>query len=182
MKTDLSAYNNAPYHPGGNAVKRLVWFYINALFFKTSLLPFSRIKCMVLRWFGAAVGKGVVIKPGVNIKYPWHLVIGNHCWIGEGVWIDNLVRVTLGSHVCLSQGALLLTGNHNYSKPGFDLITGTITLADGAWIGARATVCPGTVVHSHAVLTAGSIATSALAAYGIHQGNPATLIRKRVIG
>lgn len=180
-KTDLSTYNNYPFHPGGTAFKRFLWYYTNAVFFKTSLLPSNTFKRFVLRSFGARVGKGVTIKPGVNIKYAWHLTIGNDTWIGENVWIDCLVAVTIGSHVCLSQGAVLLTGNHNYKKTTFDLIVSGFTLEDGAWIGACAIVNSGITIATHAVLTTGSVATGDLEPYCIYQGNPAVKIRERVI-
>ncbi len=131
--------------------------------------------------FGAKVGHGVVIKPSVNIKYPWRLTIGNDVWIGEEVWIDNLDDVRIGDNVCISQGALLLCGNHNYKKSDFGLITGKIILEEGTWIGAKAVVCPGVKCNSHALLTVGSIATTDLEAYTIYQGNPAKPIRTRVI-
>ena len=135
----------------------------------------------MLRLFGAKIGKGLVIKPKVNIKYPWFLEIGDHVWIGEEVWIDNLTLVKIESNVCISQGAMLLTGNHNYKKSSFDLITGQITLEDGVWIGAKSVVCPAVTCHSHSVLAVGSIATKDLEPYTIYQGNPAQPIRKRII-
>lgn len=181
QQTDLSTYNNHPYHPGGNAFKRLLWLYINALVFKTSLLPVNGLKVFLLRMFGAKIGENVTIKPCVNIKYPWFLTVGDNTWIGEGVWIDCLVMVTIGSNVCLSQGAVLLTGSHNYKKTTFDLITGSVILENGVWIGALAVVNLGITISSHAVLTAGSIATKSLDAYSIYQGNPAVKIRDRVI-
>jgi len=181
QQTNLSAYNNHPFHPGGNALKRALWFYINAVIFKTSLLPFSRFKIFLLRVFGAHIGKNVTIKPCVNIKHPWFLTIGDNTWIGENVWIDNLVMIAIGSNVCLSQGAVLLTGSHNYKKSTFDLITGSITLENGAWVGAGAIVNQGITVASHAMLTAGSVATKNLDAYTIYQGNPAIKIRSRII-
>jgi len=180
-QTDLSAYNNHPYHPGGNFLKRLLWLFVNAVIFKTSLLPVSGFKVFLLRLFGARIGKNVTIKPCVNIKYPWFLTIGDQTWIGEKVWIDNLVMVTIGSNACLSQGAILLTGSHNYKKPAFDLITGSIILEDGVWIGAYAIVNHGITIGSHAVLTAGSVATKNLEAYSIYQGNPAVKVRNRMI-
>ena len=131
--------------------------------------------------FGAKIGQAVVIKPDVNIKYPWFLAIGNDCWIGEGVWIDNLAQVTIGSNVVLSQGAYLLTGSHDYKKEAFDLILGKIVLEDGVWIGAKATVCPSVTCKSHSVLAVGSTATRDLEAYSIYQGNPAIKKRERVI-
>jgi putative colanic acid biosynthesis acetyltransferase WcaF len=180
-QTDLSSYNNSPYHPGGNAFKRILWYYINSLFFKTSLFPFYGIKNLLLRLFGAKLGNQVEIKPCVNIKYPWHLTLGNEVWIGENVWIDNLVPITIGNNVCISQGAILLTGNHNYKKSSFDLMTGSIVIEDGAWIGAKAIINIGITISTHAILTSGSVATKNLDAYSIYQGNPAVKVRGRNI-
>lgn len=181
QKTELSLYNNHPYHPGGNAFKRFLWYYSNSLFFKSSLFPFYNLKTGLLKLFGAKVGSGVKIKPCVNIKYPWLLQIGNDVWIGENVWIDNIVMVTIGSNVCISQGVMLFTGSHDYKKNTFDLITGAVVLEDGVWIGAGAIVNQGITIASHAVLTSGSVATRGLEAYTIYQGNPAVKIRDRNI-
>lgn len=182
--TNLAAYNNAWYKSriGASSLKQLSWYFINVLFFINPLNPFSKLKVGLLKLFGARIGTGVLIKPGVNIKYPWKLTIGNHCWIGEKVWIDNLEVVAIGNNVCISQGAMLLTGNHNFTKPTFDLMVKPITLEDGAWIGTRAVVCPGVTVGEHAVLAVGSVATKNMEAFGIYQGNPAAWVKKRVIG
>lgn len=143
------------------------------------LNPISSLKVSLLRLFGAKVGQGVVIKPGVNIKYPWRLHIGNWVWIGEGVWIDNLAEVRIGNQVCISQGAMLLTGNHNYKSEKFDLIVQPILLEDGCWIGAQSTVCPGVICGKESVLAVGSVATRHLAPQMIYQGNPAQAARAR---
>lgn len=180
-QTDLASYNNSNFSPGGNSIKRFLWFYVNAILFKTSLLPFSGLKVFLLKLFGAKMGRNITLKPCINIKYPWHLNIGHHTWIGENVWIDCLVPVYIGSNACLSQGAVLLTGNHNYKLSSFDLVTASVILEDGVWIGAGATVTPGVTAGSHAVLTSGSVATKSLEPYGIYQGNPAVKIRVRNI-
>jgi putative colanic acid biosynthesis acetyltransferase WcaF len=179
MTKDLSKYNNDWYHPG-SLLKRTCWFFVNAIFFRSGFLPFYGIKRGLLRAFGATVGHSVVIKPWVNIKYPWKLSIGNNTWIGEGVWIDNLGEVSIGNNVCLSQGAYLLTGNHDYKKTAFDLLIKPIRLEDGVWIGAKAIVCPGVTCFSHAVLSVGAVATGNLEAEFIYQGNPAEKVRRRV--
>lgn len=177
--TQLNTYDNSWYQPGGATIKRLLWYFVNILFFTNRLNPFISLKVRLLKLFGARIGKGVVIKPAVNIKYPWRLKIGDYAWIGEGVWIDNLADVTIGSHACISQGAMLLTGNHNYKKVSFDLMLKPIVLEAGVWIGAQAIVCPGVYAETHAILSVGSVATTRLEAYGIYQGNPAIFTRKR---
>lgn len=178
MKTDIASYDNSWYKPGP-VLKRALWYLTSVIFFRTAF-PVSIIKTGLLRAFGAKVGKGVVIKPHVVIKYPWFLSVGDNTWIGEKVWIDNLARVDIGSNVCLSQDAYLLTGNHNYQKPSFDLILGTITLEDGVWIGAKAVVCPGVKCCSHSILSVASVATTNLEAYTVYAGNPASKRRERV--
>jgi putative colanic acid biosynthesis acetyltransferase WcaF len=159
----------------------LLWFLVNALFFRNSANPFSSLKVRLLRIFGAKVGKGVIIKPAVNIKYPWRLEIGDYSWIGENVWIDNLADIRIGKNVCISQGAMLLTGNHNYKKVSFDLMIGEIVLEDGAWVGAQSVVCPGVRCQSQSILTVGSVATQDLDPNGIYQGNPAEKVKERII-
>ena len=178
---NLSKYNNQWFNTGGSVIKRTIWFFVNVLFFENPLVPVNSLKVWLLKTFGAKIGRGVVIKPGVNIKYPWNLKIGNYTWIGEKVWIDNLVPVFIGENVTVSQGAMLLTGSHNYKAEAFDLIVNKITIEDGVWIGAQATVCPGVTCYSHSVLAVGSVATRDLDAYFIYQGNPAEKKRERNI-
>jgi putative colanic acid biosynthesis acetyltransferase WcaF len=180
-KVDLSKYNNQWYNPGGSVIKRTIWFFINGLFFINPLFPLNSFKVWLLRQFGAKVGHGVVIKPNINIKYPWFLTIGNHVWIGEKVWIDNLAPVIIHDNVTLSQGAMLLTGSHNYKAEVFDLLVNRIILEEGAWVGARSIVCPGVTCYTHSILAVGSVATKNLDPYFIYQGNPAEKKRERVI-
>lgn len=180
MGVNLNNFNNSFYNPGSK-ILIILWYLVNLFFFKISFPIPNILKVKLLHLFKCKVGVGVIIKPSVSIKYPWFLEIGNHVWIGESVWIDNLSKVEIQSNVCISQGAMLLTGNHNFKKSGFDLMVGTITLKEGVWIGAKSVVCPGVTCHSHSVLTVGSVATKNLEAYTIYQGNPAQAVRKREI-
>jgi putative colanic acid biosynthesis acetyltransferase WcaF len=179
-QVQLNKYNNDWYKSAG-IFKKTLWYFTNIFLIKTMLPIPSSAKVKVLRVFGASIGNGVVIKPNVNIKYPWFLTIGDDCWIGENVWIDNLDQVTIGNNVCLSQGSYLLTGSHDYKKEAFDLMLGEIVLEDGVWIGAKSVVCPNVTCKSHSVLAVGSVATSDLDDYGIYQGNPALFKRRREI-
>jgi putative colanic acid biosynthesis acetyltransferase WcaF len=178
-KTDLSSFENAWYKPGRGKLTMAIWFVVNAVIFRNPIVPLSGLKVKLLRLFGARVGEHVVIKPSVNIKYPWRLTIGDYVWVGENVWIDNLADVNIGKHACISQGAMLLTGNHNYKKSSFDLSIGEIKLDEGVWIGAQSVVCPNVHAASHSILSVGSVATKNLDAYQIYTGNPAQKIRER---
>ena len=181
MKTTrLDTFENKWYKPPGSALGRLIWYFVNLTFFK-SAFPIYGFKVFLLKLFGAKVGKNVLIKPHVSIKYPGNLVLGSHVWIGEQVWIDNLAKVTIEDNVCVSQGALLLCGNHNYKKSSFDLMIGEIYLEQGAWVGAKSLVGPGVRLKSHSILSVASVATSDLEAFWIYRGNPAVKVKERII-
>lgn len=180
MKTNLAAFSTGTYYAGPKW-KVLAWYLCN-YYVLNSAFPWPyALKRALLRLFGASIGKGLVIKTKVRIKYPWRLTIGDHCWLGEGVWIDNLADVTLGDHVCISQGALLLTGNHDYTLTDFPYRLGSILIENGAWIGAMAVVCPGVTCGSHSVLTVNAVAAKNLEPWQIYSGNPALAVRKRTM-
>lgn len=100
-------------------------------------------------------------------------------WLGEEVWIDNLTWVRIHSNVCISQGAYILTGNHDYKDPSFGLIVKEITIQEGAWLGARSVVTPGVTVGQESVLTVASVLQKDASENGIYRGNPAEYVRPR---
>ena len=180
-QTDLSKFDNQWYKPGRGVLIRLLWYLVNVVIFNSSLIFPYQFKRFLLRAFGSNIGSNVIIKPGVSIKYPWKLEIGENTWIGEGVWIDNLDQVNIGSNVCISQGALILSGNHDFTASSFDLIVKSIYIDDGAWLGAKSVVTQGVNVGEHAVLTVNSVASSDLDKYWIYRGNPCEKVKERII-
>ena len=181
LPLDLSRYSPGQFDRGAGAVKESLWLVVSLVLFQLCPFSFSALKRVLLRAFGASIGRNVTIKPQVKITFPWKLTVGDHVWLGEECWLLNLERVVIGSNVSISQRAFLCTGSHDYKKTTFDLITRPITLEDGVWIGASCWVGPGVTVESHSVLTAGSVATKNLAANGIYRGNPAVLVKQRVL-
>lgn len=177
----LHLYHPGSYTPGAPYWKQLLWYFIGSPLVQSYWLPFSNLKALTLRLFGAQIGCGVRIKPGVRVKFPWRLIVGDHVWIGEDTWIDNLALVTLEDRVCLSQSVYLCTGNHNWSDPTFQLKIAPIHIKAGSWIAARATIAPGVVVNQGAVLALGGVAGRSLDAMTIYAGNPAKTIKPRVI-
>jgi putative colanic acid biosynthesis acetyltransferase WcaF len=181
VPVDLSRYTVGHFDRGASVAKEGLWIVVSLILFRLCPFSFSELKCSVLRAFGARIGRNVTIKPQVKITFPWKLAVGDHVWLGEECWLLNLERIAIGSHVCISQRAFLCTGSHNFKRATFDLITQPITLEDGVWIGAGGWVGPGVTLGAHAVLTAGSVATKNLAANGIYRGNPAVLVKQRII-
>ena len=177
----LDHYSVGTYSPGASLIKQVLWYFIGDWLVQAPWLPFSSLKVSLLKLFGAKIGRGANIKPHVKIKFPWRLSLGDYVWLGERCWIDNLAPVTIESHVCVSQGVYLCTGNHDWSDPYFALKTGPIVLKTGSWIGARAIIGPNVTVGQGAVLSLGSVATHSLAAMTIYAGNPAQPIKSRVL-
>ncbi len=180
-RVQLRSYDNSWYHPGGSFAKRMLWMFLGQPCFASKWLPSSGLRARVLRAFGARVGSGVVIKPAVRVKYPWHLELGDDCWIGEDCWIDNLTTVRIGRNACVSQGAYLCTGNHDWSDPHFGLRIEPIQLGEGAWAGAKCILMPGTVLGPFAIVAAGAVIKGCIPDFEIHAGNPAQRITMRRI-
>ncbi len=178
---DLSVPDNSEYDKGRPWLVIALWHFIGAPLLRSNWLPVSSVKVALLRAFGAHIGTGVYIKPGIKVKFPWYLRVGDYSWVGEHVWIDNLCPVTIGSHVCVSQGAYLCTGNHDWTTPNMKLFTRRINLRDGCWVGAMSVVCPDVTLGEGAVLAAGSVAAKEIPAFEIWAGNPARFVRVRQV-
>jgi putative colanic acid biosynthesis acetyltransferase WcaF len=176
---DLSRFQNTSFHPGRPWGVRVAWFLVGLPLLRCALIPSSAFRRFLLRAFGAEVGEGTVMQQHFTVKYPWNLRVGNNCWFGEECWIDNLVPVTIGNNVCISQGAYLCTGNHDWSDPAFALIVRHIRLDDGAWVGARSSLAPGVVIGECAVVGLGAVVNKSIPPFEIHAGNPARFIRVR---
>lgn len=155
---DLSSFQPPKIENQRGVLWRSGWILVNAIVFQSRLpwLPYAA-KAGLLRAFGACVGRGLVIKPSVNIKYPWLLEIGEHVWIGEGVWIDNPAPVSIGSHVCISQGVYIVTGNHDYTSPSFDFFARPIVVADQCWVCAQAILKPGARLEPRTIVPLGRV-------------------------
>ncbi|MEU8527371.1 MULTISPECIES: WcaF family extracellular polysaccharide biosynthesis acetyltransferase [Streptomyces] len=152
---NLPAFTLAGYEKGRSKLVQALWFAVMNTLFMAWFCP-ARVRVALLRAFGATIGEGVLIRHRVRVLWPWKLTVGDHTWIGEGAWLLNLEPVTLGAHVCVSQEALLCTGSHDHRAADFRYRNAPITVEDGAWIAARATVLAGVTVGRHAVVAAGT--------------------------
>ena len=178
-KVELAGFSTGDYSVGRPFWVRALWFLVNARVLQNPANPSSALKKIVLRAFGAKIGKGVYLKPGINVKNPWLLEIGDDCWIGEGVWFDNLEPITIGSNVCISQAAYLCTGNHDWTDPTMSYLLGAVRVEEGAWICTRAMVMSGVSVGRNAIVGAGAVLSRDAEAGWIYMGNPAQQLKKR---
>lgn len=164
---------------GASKLKEILWYFIKIIFFLSAVPYPSKFKVIILRFFGAKIGVGLVLKPRVNIHFPWKLIIGDNVWIGEEAFLLNFEKLTIGNNVCISQRAFLCGGNHDYRKVEMPYRNGPITLEQGSWVGANVFVGPNVIIRTNSIITAGSVITQTSEKNGIYRGNPAQLIKNR---
>lgn len=128
---------------------------------------------MMLRWFGAKIGQGVVIRPTARFTYPWKIEIGDYSWIGDDVVLYSLDRIKIGQHCVISQKSYLCTGSHDIQDPTFRLITAPITIGNGVWLATDCFVAPGVEIGANTVVGARSSVFRSLPAATVCWGTPA---------
>jgi putative colanic acid biosynthesis acetyltransferase WcaF len=137
-------------------LKYFLWYITSSLFFNSSI-PGCKIRSILLKLFGSNIGKNIVIKPNVKIKYPWKLIIGEDVWIGENVWIDNISQVTIGSNTCISQGAYICSGSHDFHDEEFGLLMQEVEIGGNCWIAAKSLIGPGVKIEDGSFIKFGSV-------------------------
>lgn len=154
---DLAGFTGAGYDIGRNRVMQALWLLVSSTVFMRWWFP-ARLRVVVLRAFGADIGKRVLVRDRVRIHWPWKLAIGDNSWIGQGAWLLNLEPVRIGKNVCISQEVFLCTGSHDRFSKTFEFDNAPIIVNDGAWIAARVTLLRGITVGARATVAAGVVA------------------------
>jgi putative colanic acid biosynthesis acetyltransferase WcaF len=164
-----------------NRLARLLWNFVYVIFFRLSPNPFYSWRNGILRLFGAQIGKGVHVYPGVKIWAPWNLVLDDECGIANGVTLYSQGKITIGKRTVISQGSHLVSGTHDYTKLGFPLFTKPITIGDHVWIAAETFIHPGVTIGNGAVIGARSVVTKNQPEWMVCTGHPCIPIKPRVL-
>jgi maltose O-acetyltransferase len=145
----------------------------------------GRIRSVLLRLAGLRIGRGTIFngRPafsgGRDVQRL--LSIGEHCWFNVGCRFDVHAPITIGRAVQFGQEVLILTHTHILGPPtrrAGELLDLPVTIGDGAWIGARATVLPGVRIGEGAVVAAGAVVNRDVDPHTMVGGVPAKLIRE----
>ena len=179
-RQNLSNYRTPPdWHPGAPLPVQILWFCLGAPLLSCRWFPGSAWRVALLRLFGASIGSACRLKPGLRVKFPWRLQVGQSCWLAEDAWLDNLAPILLGDRVCISQGTYLCTGNHDFRSPGFELLLAPISIGSDAWIAARAVLAPGTHIGTGTVVAMVAVVRGTIPDGVIVRGNPAVMVGRR---
>jgi putative colanic acid biosynthesis acetyltransferase WcaF len=148
------------------SVRMVIWFSIQHLIFKSPFFP-SSLRPLLLKFFGASIGRNVFIRRGVKVHLPWNLEIGDDCWIGEEVWFINHEKIRIGSNVCISQRSIICSGGHDYRSATLEYAHKPIEIKDGAWICLDAKVLPGVTIGECSVVSAGEVVRKSVPDYSM---------------
>ncbi len=160
----LSGFSGEGYCKGRSLAWQVAWIAVDASVFRRVWLP-SGVRIAILRAFGAHIGRGVLIRQGVRVHWPWKLSVGDHTWIGVDVWLLNLEAIRIGSDVCISQEALICTGSHDRRSPTFEFDNAAIEIEDGCWVAVRATVLRGVRLARGTTVAAGAVVRKSTSPY-----------------
>lgn len=170
---NLLGFRLPPGFRGRSAIAVQIWWVAEAILVHASPQILYGWRRIVLRMFGARIGKNVMIRPSVRITYPWKLEIGDHSWIGDGVELYSLGPIRIGSNAVVSQGSYLCAGTHDHRDPLFPIIGAPITVEDEAWVAAQAFIAPGVTIGRGAVVGARSVVLADVPAGMVAAGHPA---------
>ena len=112
---------------GRNAIVVQLWWLIHFFLFRPSPQFMYGWRRFLLRMFGAKIGKKVIIRPSVQVTYPWKVTIGDYSWIGDDVVLYSLGEIFIGTNTIISQKCYICTGSHDYDKIDFPIYAKTIT-------------------------------------------------------
>jgi putative colanic acid biosynthesis acetyltransferase WcaF len=156
-----------------------LWWLVQASLFRMSPQMLYGWRRWLLKRFGARIGTGVIIRPTVQITYPWKLTIGDHAWVGDDVVLYTLGEITIGAHAVVSQRSYLCTGSHDYTRPTFDIHARPIRIGEQVWLATDVFVAPGVEIGAGTVVGARSSVFASLPPGMIAMGTPACAVRAR---
>lgn len=165
-----------------NKMRRMIWYIVWTLLAR----PFPKSlanpwKVFILRIFGAKITNTSFVYSSAKIFMPWNLIMEEQTCIGSGVDCYNAAPVILKSHATVSQRAYLCTASHNISSSKHEQIEKPIIIEPRAWVAAEAFVGPGVTIGEGAVVGARSVVFKNVEPWNVVVGNPAKVIKKRII-
>lgn len=106
------------------------------------------------------------------------LNIGDGTHIGDHTIIDVVDDVTIGREVALGPNCVIYSHDHDYQNADGaawkgPLVTASVSIGDGAWIGSGVTILPGVTIGERAVIAAGAVVTKNVPSRGVWGGIPA---------
>ena len=179
LAQNLSRFRVPPTFRGKSGWYVQLWWLVQASLFAWSPQVLYGWRRFLLRFFGAKIGKGVIIRPSARITYPWKVSIGDFAWVGDDVVLYSLGEIDIGANAVVSQRCYLCTGSHDYTQPTFDIYAKPILIGAEAWLATDVFVAPGVRIGRGAVVGARSSVFEDIPELMVAKGTPAKPFKKR---
>lgn len=163
----------------GNRLFRALWMTVWLVLARFTPPPLHGWRRLVLRLFGAQIGRGARVHASAMIWHPGNLELGDQVLIGPGVRLYNQGRITVGPRTVISQRAHICASTHDVGDPHFQLQLRPIVIGTQCWVAAEAFVGPGVTMHDRSVLAARGALFGHAEADAIYAGNPAAFLKRR---
>lgn len=161
-------------------IKRQLWNFIYIFLFRFSPRPFHAWRSMLLRIFGATIGKGCHVYPSAKIWAPWNLTFGNYVGVGDGAILYCMDQINIDDYAVISQGAHLCGGTHDYNSENFQLVVKSIRIGKDVWVCAEAFIHPGVEIPEGAVIGARTVVNKTpQLSWSVYAGNPSRIVGLR---
>jgi maltose O-acetyltransferase len=152
-----------------------------------ALLPLDvggRVRAFALRLAGFRIGHGTIMAGTPRItgrkNIYRNLVIGRGCWFNVGCFFDLSATIKIGNDVSFGHEVAVLTSSHSVgqsSRRASSLYFRPTTVGDGAWLGSRCTILPGTNIGAGAVVAAGALVNRDVPPNTVVAGVPARPVK-----
>lgn len=178
MTLDIDAARAARPYSRREYLGRALWALALPLF-RCSPRPLFGWRNLLLRTFGAHVGRGVHVDPSARIEIPWMLELGDGAAIGAHVWVYCLGPIRIGARATVSHRAHLCGGSHDYTDPALPLLRTGLSVGEDAWVCSDAFIGPGVSVGEGAIVGAAAVAMRDVLPWNVVAGNPARFMKMR---
>ena len=180
----MQTYNPRHKRSLSSRIKSAVWLMVNRTFFRWSPFFMHGWRVLILRLFGAKIGRAARVKRTVIFKCPWNLILGDEVMICDNAHVFCEGKVIIGDRAQIGENTWILTGSHDVDSYDFKFECAPIRIGKASWIATNAMILSGrseTIIGDGAVVAAGSVVVKNVGGGEIVGGSPARYLRRREI-
>jgi maltose O-acetyltransferase len=110
-----------------------------------------------------------------------HVSVGRGSFVNTGCLFDAWAPITIGQRCAIGPGVMVLTSTHipgDHAQRAGAVEGRAVTIEDGCWIGARATILPGVTIAAGSVIAAGAVVTRDCGPDRLYGGVPAAELKR----
>jgi acetyltransferase-like isoleucine patch superfamily enzyme len=140
------------------------------------------LKRLLLKMAGAAIGENVRCVSSSSFLLTGPLSIGCNTWVGHEVLIvGGNASISIGANCDIAPRVTLVSGSHQVNPDG-PHVAGEgyslpISIGDGSWICAGATILGGTTIGERSIVAAGAVVKGDFPSGALIGGVPARVLR-----